>query len=212
MLEDLCRSVALHGVHVEHPQHQVLGRRGDRVPVAAGERDLSLPNPRQDVLRRVLWSSCKRSGSATRGGTSIIIRTSVKFCGLSAKFLDGPQKFRFFGGCGLTRLAWCTVELQGSRYQWQHHILVSSAPNGVGTGLKFTSGGRGGGQNSDLGGHEICGVAGGHEQPVLGPQLLGKSEIGNSEALGLAGRTGVEEIGWLQIPVDHALLVQEVNG
>lgn len=73
MLEDLCRSVALHGVHVEHPQHQVLGRRGDGVPIAAGERDLSLPDPRQDVFWRVLWTSCKWSGSAiNERGTNII--------------------------------------------------------------------------------------------------------------------------------------------
>lgn len=82
----------------------------------------------------------------------------------------------------------------------------------LGQDLKFTSGRSGGGQNSDLRGHKICGVAGCHEQPVLSSQLLGKSKIGNSEALGLAGRAGVEEIGWLQVPVDHALLVQEVDG
>ena len=63
MLQDLSRSVSLHRVHVEHPQDQVLGGRGDGVPVASSERDLPLTDPRQDVLRRVLGTRRKGGGA-----------------------------------------------------------------------------------------------------------------------------------------------------
>ena len=62
-----------------------------------------------------------------------------------------------------------------------------------------------------LWGHKISGVAGGHEQPVLCPQLLGKAKVGNPQTLGLARRTGVQQIGRLQIPVHHSLFVQVVD-
>ena len=62
-----------------------------------------------------------------------------------------------------------------------------------------------------LGGHEIGGIAGSHEESVLCSQLFGKPEICDPEALRFAGRTGIQEVGWLQISVNHALLVQKVD-
>ena len=62
-----------------------------------------------------------------------------------------------------------------------------------------------------LGSYEICRVARSHEQPVLRTQLLGKAEVSDPQTLWLAGRVGIEEVGWLEIPVDHPLLVEEVN-
>ena len=55
--------------------------------------------------------------------------------------------------------------------------------------------------------HEISGVAGSHEEPILSSELLGKAEVSYPKALWLAGRAGIEKVGRLQVAVDHALLM-----
>ena len=45
--------------------------------------------------------------------------------------------------------------------------------------------------------HKVGRVARCHEQPILSTQLFGKTKVGDSKALWLAGRISVEEVGWL---------------
>jgi len=56
----------LHGVYVQHAEDKVLGWGRNWVPVSSGETDFALTNPRQNLLRSVLRTSCK--GSAAKGG------------------------------------------------------------------------------------------------------------------------------------------------
>jgi len=75
--EDLSRSPPLHGVHVQHAQHQVLGRGGHCVPVATVEGNLALANSGQDLFGRVLGTSGKRCTPKT-GGTNHVMAGDTK--------------------------------------------------------------------------------------------------------------------------------------
>lgn len=52
-----------------------------------------------------------------------------------------------------------------------------------------------------LGSHEVRRVAGRHEQPVLGAQLLGKPEVTDADGLGVPGLVHVQNVARLQVPV-----------
>lgn len=52
-----------------------------------------------------------------------------------------------------------------------------------------------------LGGHEVRGVAGCHEQPILGSQLLGKPEVTDADGLGVPGLVHVQYVARLQVPM-----------
>ena len=59
--------------------------------------------------------------------------------------------------------------------------------------------------------NKVCCVARRHEQAVLCTQLLGKAKVSDAQTLWVADGAGVEEVGWFEVTVDNALLVQEVH-
>ena len=61
-----------------------------------------------------------------------------------------------------------------------------------------------------LWGHEVCCVAGRHEEAVLCAQLLGEPEVADAEGVGVAARLAVQDVGGLQVAVHH--LVKEERG
>jgi len=60
--------------------------------------------------------------------------------------------------------------------------------------------------------HEISRVARSHQQAVLGSKLLGEAEVSDAESVVRTVGLGVEDVGWLQVSVDHALLVEMLDG
>jgi hypothetical protein len=53
-----------------------------------------------------------------------------------------------------------------------------------------------------LRGHKIRRVAGGHEQPVLSSQLLGKPKITDSDGFRVSRLIHVQDVTWLQVPMN----------
>ena len=56
---------------------------------------------------------------------------------------------------------------------------------------------------TDLWCDEVCGVAGGHEEPVLCAELLGEAEVDDAERVGVAAGVAVQDVGRLQVAVHH---------
>ena len=67
MCEDLPCGQSSAGIHVQHLSDDVLGETGDRGPVAGVHVVLTLPDPLEDVLRRVFRTGSKRSLSCQHG-------------------------------------------------------------------------------------------------------------------------------------------------
>lgn len=83
--------------------------------------------------------------------------------------------------------------------------LRSSPPAGVVWGRQGASSAEGpfsGWEGPYLRGHEIRCVAGRHEQPVLGSQLLGKPKVADSDGFRVSRLVHVQDVTWLQVPVD----------
>ena len=54
-----------------------------------------------------------------------------------------------------------------------------------------------------LGRDKVGGVAGRHEEAVLGAELLGEAEVADAEGVGIAAVVGVEDVGRLQVTMDY---------
>lgn len=51
--------------------------------------------------------------------------------------------------------------------------------------------------------HEVGRVAGRHEEPVLGPQLLGEAKVTDAQALGIPRLIYVEDVAGLEVPMHN---------
>ena len=49
--------------------------------------------------------------------------------------------------------------------------------------------------------YKVGSVAGGHQKPVIRPQLFSKAKVTDSQAISVAAHIGIEYVGWLQVPV-----------
>lgn len=50
--------------------------------------------------------------------------------------------------------------------------------------------------------HKVGCVARCHEEPVLSPQLLGKAEVTDAQALGVPGLIHIQDVTGFEVPVD----------
>ena len=55
--------------------------------------------------------------------------------------------------------------------------------------------------STDLGGHEVGRVAGGHQKAVVCPQLLSEAKVTNSQAVWGTRVVCIQDIGRFQIPM-----------
>lgn len=62
-----------------------------------------------------------------------------------------------------------------------------------------------------FGSDEIGRIAGRHQQTILGTHLLGKTEITYSHRFRLTTVVGEQYVRWLEITVDHAVVVQKFD-
>ena len=58
-----------------------------------------------------------------------------------------------------------------------------------------------GGWATHLGCHKVGGVARCHEEPILSPQLLGKAEVTDAQALGVPRLIHIQDVAGLEVPV-----------
>lgn len=54
-----------------------------------------------------------------------------------------------------------------------------------------------------LRGHKVRCVAWGHEQPVLGSQLLGKPEVTDADGFRVSRLVHVQNVTWFQVPMNN---------
>lgn len=63
----------------------------------------------------------------------------------------------------------------------------------------------------DFGGHKVSRVARGHQQTILRSQLLGKTKVSNAQDIVGTILLGVEDVGGLEVTMDHSLLVEVLD-